>query len=79
MNTNPMAIPASRPSLSNARNFALITPTGVHVHARIPKGVPGKLVITTDERTSEGGQPQMWSIDVQDSGFKVRGPLPQWL
>ena len=55
MNTNPLAIPASRPSLSNARNFALITPTGVHVHARIPKGVPGKLVITTDERTSEGG------------------------
>ncbi|KAL1659136.1 hypothetical protein GGF50DRAFT_131253 [Schizophyllum commune] len=74
MNTNPMAIPASRPSLSNARNFALITPTGVHVHARIPKGVPGKLVITTDERTSEGGQPQMWSIDVQDSGFKYRDP-----
>ncbi|KAL1677145.1 hypothetical protein EV122DRAFT_291332 [Schizophyllum commune] len=74
MNTNPMAIQASRPSLSNARNFALITPTGVHVHARIPKGVPGKLVITTDERTSEGGQPQMWSIDVQDSGFKYRDP-----
>ncbi|KAL1717641.1 hypothetical protein EV715DRAFT_274147 [Schizophyllum commune] len=74
MNTSPMAIQASRPSLSNARNFALITPTGVHVHARIPKGVPGKLVITTDERTSEGGQPQMWSIDVQDSGFKYRDP-----
>ncbi|KAI5891267.1 uncharacterized protein SCHCODRAFT_02504360 [Schizophyllum commune H4-8] len=74
MNTNPMAIPALRPTLSTARNFALVIPTGLHVHARIPKGVPGKLIISTDEHTSEGGEPQMWSIDIQDGEFKYRDP-----
>lgn len=52
-------------TLTMTRTFALFTKTGLRVHVRVPKGVPGTLVVTEDSQTGRGG-PQTWAVGVRD-------------
>ncbi|KAL1743636.1 hypothetical protein HDZ31DRAFT_64829 [Schizophyllum fasciatum] len=72
--SNTSATTNSERTLSTARDFALFTRTGLYVHAPIPKGIPGKLVVTQNGDKFNGGH-QTWTIDVCGGEYKYIEPL----